>query len=235
MDWGGKARFITVRRKAKGEAMELLIDHDRLIYLYLGSPARNWTERLIADFLGRCDRFIDVDWFHSFFRNLRIFAPDIAAVRSSLLELLYSNGTRPPALAANYLLTEHLVYNRHTLRFDPQTREFFALYWPQTTLAPEIELIYRETPAERLETLETSVINDTALVAILRHQIDINQQARRVFRHARHARVKEITPNDLRLRLLDAVSGRKVTLAIKKEAPIQSLYWPSLSSEDFVN
>lgn len=214
---------------------EPLIDFHRLIWLYSRGPAANWTERFVAEFIGRSERFIDPYWLESFTKNLWIFAPDIVAVRYSLLELLYNNGTRPPALAADYLLAERLVYNRHTLRFDPQTREFFALYWPQTTSAPTIELIYQSTPAERLETLETSVINDTALVAILRHQIDINPQARKVLRHARHARVKEIAPNDLRLRLLDAVGGRNVTVAIKKEVPIQNHHWPSLSFEDSVN
>lgn len=214
---------------------EPLIDFHRLMWLYSGCPGANWTERLVADFLGCCDRFIDPYWLESFIKNLWIFAPDIVAVRYALLELLYNNGTRSPALAADYLLAERLIYNRHTLQVDPQTREFYALYWPQTTLVPETELIYQVTPAERLETLETSVIHDTSLVAILRHPVDMNPQTRKVLRQARHARIKEIAPNDLRLRLLDAAGRRNVSVAIKKEAPTQSFYLPSLSFEDSVN
>lgn len=211
------------------------IDFSTLSSLYALNFPKNWTEQFISKFIGEDDWNIDMEWVSSFLRNLLLFEPDIVAVRYPLLGILYSNGTRPPALAVSHLLADQSIYNRHILRFDPQTQEFFALYWPQITSAPEIELIYQVTPAERFEMLESSVMKDTGLVAILRHAIDINPQMNKVLRHARHARIKEVAPNELRLRLLDECSGRKVSVGIKREGPSQNYYWPSLTFEDYVN
>ncbi len=207
----------------------------RLIWLYIKGPAQNWTERFVAEFIGESDKFIDSYWMETFCRNLQLFAPDIVAVRLPLLELLY-NSAQPPALAANQLLAEQNIYQRHILRCDPQTGEFFALYWPDGDTAPHLEEIFHYTPAERVETIDQEIAYDGAIIAVLRSQIDMEPDAPKAIRLAREARLKEVADNDLRLRLIDWSSLKSITVPLKRKLHSQNTQnWPSLSFEESVN
>lgn len=215
--------------------MESPIKLHRLMWLYTKGPAQNWSERFVAEFIGESDKFIDSYWLEIFCRNLQLFAPDIVAVRLPLLELLYDSAL-PPALAANQLLAEQNIYQRHILRCDPQTGEFFALYWPDGDTAPNIEEIFHYTPAERVETIDQEILYDGAIIAVLRSRIDLESDAPRSIRLAREARIKEVADNDLRLRLIDWNYLKSITVPLKRESHAQNTqHWPSLSFEESVN